>query len=182
MLVYEYTATDVVGNTFTLSNTVTLNNKTSTTDKTYTYYDTKNNLVFNAAWLDKDGNTTTPAQDTINVEVYADGTLLGTRQLTATGKWQGFYTLPDTYQPGQTLTLKTTFTNSEDYSVTYDTTTITPGTPITITIKPAEPAYELPSTGGCGTLPFTAVGGTLMLAALAYGIYLKRHREGRADR
>lgn len=66
--------------------------------------------------------------------------------------------------------------------MTYDPTDIKPGNTITITIKPAEPAYELPSTGGCGTLPFTAVGGTLMLAALAYGIYLKRNREGRADR
>ena len=183
VLVYEYTATGgVVGNTFTLNNTVTLNGKSSTTNKTYTYNDTQNNLVFNARWLDKDGNSTTPAENTINVEVYADGTKLDTCTLTATGKWQGYYTLPDNYQTGQTLTLKTTFTNSDDYSVTYNPTDITPGNPITITIKPAETAYELPSTGGCGTLPFTAVGGTLMLAALAYGIYLKRNREGRADR
>ena len=182
VLVYEYTATKgVVGKTFTLNNTVTLNNKTSTSTDTYTYNDADNNLVFNATWLDKDGNTTTPAQDTITVEVYADETNLGTCTLTATGKWQGYYTLT-TYQPGQKLTLKTTFTHSDDYSVTYTPTDITPGTPITITIKPAETAYELPSTGGCGTLPFTAVGGTLMLAALAYGIYLKRNREGRADR
>ena len=182
VLVYEYTATKgVVGKTFTLNNTVTLNNKTSTSTDTYTYNDADNNLVFNATWLDKDGNTTTPAQDTITVEVYADETNLGTCTLTATGKWQGYYTLT-TYQPGQKLTLKTTFTNSDDYSVTYEPATITPGNPITITIKPAETAYELPSTGGCGTLPFTAVGGTLMLAALAYGIYLKRNREGRADR
>ena len=183
VLVYEYTISKpTTGGNFELSNNVTLNNRSSTYNGTYTYYDTQNNLVFNARWLDKDGNSTTPAQNTINVEVYADGTNLGTCTLTAAGKWQGFYTLPDTYQAGQTLTLKTTFTNSDDYSVTYDTTDITPGNPITITIKPAEPAYELPSTGGCGTLPFTAVGGTLMLAALAYGIYLKRNREGRADR
>lgn len=183
VLVYEYTATGGdVGNTFTLSNTVTLKGQSSTTDKTYTYYDTDKNLVFNARWLDKDGNSTTPAENTINVDVYEGETNLGTCTLTATGKWQGYYTLPTTYQPGQTLTLKTTFTNSEDYTVTYTPTDITPGNPITITIKPAETAYELPSTGGCGTLPFTAVGGTLMLAALAYGIYLKRNREGRADR
>lgn len=42
--------------------------------------------------------------------------------------------------------------------------------------------YELPSTGGTGTLPFTAVGGTMMLSALAYTmIHRKRRREGRAD-
>ena len=183
VLVYEYTISkSTTGGNFELSNNVTLNNKTSTSTGTYTYYDTANNLVFNARWLDENGNSTTPAQNTINVDVYEGETKLGTCTLTATGKWQGYYTLPATYQTGQTLTLKTTFTNSDDYSVTYTPTTITPGTPITITIKPAETAYELPSTGGCGTLPFTAVGGTLMLAALAYGIYLKRNREGRADR
>ena len=42
--------------------------------------------------------------------------------------------------------------------------------------------YELPSTGGTGTVPFTAVGGTMMLTALAYSfIHHKRRREGRAD-
>ena len=42
--------------------------------------------------------------------------------------------------------------------------------------------YELPSTGGSGTLPYTAVGGTMMLSALAYSfIHRKRRHEGRAD-
>ena len=42
--------------------------------------------------------------------------------------------------------------------------------------------YELPSTGGSGTLPYTAVGGTMTLTALAYSfIHRKRRREGRAD-
>jgi len=42
--------------------------------------------------------------------------------------------------------------------------------------------YVLPSTGGAGTLPYTAVGGTMMLSALAYSfIHRKRRREGRAD-
>lgn len=42
--------------------------------------------------------------------------------------------------------------------------------------------YELPSTGGTGTLPYTAVGGTMMLSALAYSfIHRKRRRERRAD-
>lgn len=42
--------------------------------------------------------------------------------------------------------------------------------------------YELPSTGGTGTLPYTAVGGTMMLSALVYSIiHRKRRREGRAD-
>ena len=38
------------------------------------------------------------------------------------------------------------------------------------------------TTGGAGTLPYTAVGGTMMLSALAYSfIHRKRRREGRAD-
>ena len=42
--------------------------------------------------------------------------------------------------------------------------------------------YVLPSTGDTGTLPYTAVGGTMMLTALAYSfIHRKRRREGRAD-
>ena len=42
--------------------------------------------------------------------------------------------------------------------------------------------YVLPSTGGTGTLPYTAMGGTMMLTALAYSfIHRKRRREGRAD-
>ena len=41
--------------------------------------------------------------------------------------------------------------------------------------------YELPSTGGAGTTPFTAVGGTMMLTALVYGVRRKRRRKGGAD-
>ena len=42
--------------------------------------------------------------------------------------------------------------------------------------------YVLPSTGGTGTFPYTAVGGTMMLSALAYSIiHRKRRREGRVD-
>lgn len=53
----------------------------------------------------------------------------------------------------------------------------------TLTNKETESSgYVLPSTGGTGTLPFTAVGGTMMLTALAYSfIHHKRRREGRAD-
>ena len=57
------------------------------------------------------------------------------------------------------------------------------GSQFTPTNKETESSdYELPSTGGTGTLPFTAVGGTMMLTALAYSlIHHKRRREGRAD-
>ena len=57
------------------------------------------------------------------------------------------------------------------------------GSQFTPTNKETESSgYVLPSTGGTGTLPFTAVGGTMMLTALAYSfIHHKRRREGRAD-
>lgn len=57
------------------------------------------------------------------------------------------------------------------------------GSQFTPTNKETESSgYELPSTGGTGTLPYTAVGGTMMLSALVYSfIHRKRRREGRAD-
>ena len=42
------------------------------------------------------------------------------------------------------------------------------------------PSYELPSTGGAGTTPYTAVGGAIALAALVCGLCQKRRRERRA--
>ena len=72
----------------------------------------------------------------------------------------------------------------DKYEVTYSQSN-TPGVEngglLTLTNKKI-PGYELPSTGGTGTLPYTAVGGTMMLSALAYSfIHRKRRREGRAD-
>ena len=70
------------------------------------------------------------------------------------------------------------------YDVTYsdsNTTGVENGGLLTLTNKEIV-GYELPSTGGTGTLPYTAVGGTMMLSALAYSfIHRKRRREGRAD-
>lgn len=70
------------------------------------------------------------------------------------------------------------------YDVTYsdsNTTGVEKGGLLTLTNKEIV-GYELPSTGGTGTLPYTAVGGTMMLSALAYSfIHRKRRRERRAD-
>ena len=70
------------------------------------------------------------------------------------------------------------------YDVTYsdsNTTGVEKGGLLTLTNKEIV-GYELPSTGGAGTLPYTAVGGTMMLSALAYSfIHRKRRHEGRAD-
>lgn len=90
-------------------------------------------------------------------------------------------------------------TDSADSSITYkyyvketacsgtfkydlNNTGITGGTILLYNQVPEDANYELPSTGGSGTLPYTAVGGTMMLSALAYSfIHRKRRREGRAD-
>ena len=70
------------------------------------------------------------------------------------------------------------------YDVTYsesNKTGVENGGLLTLTNKEIV-GYELPSTGGTGTLPYTAVGGTMMLSALAYSfIHRKRRHEGRAD-
>ena len=70
------------------------------------------------------------------------------------------------------------------YDVTYsesNNTGVENGGLLTLTNKEIV-GYELPSTGGTGTLPYTAVGGTMMLSALAYSIiHRKRRHEGRAD-
>ena len=70
------------------------------------------------------------------------------------------------------------------YDVTYsesNNTGVEKGGLLTLTNKEIV-GYELPSTGGTGTFPYTAVGGTMMLSALAYTIiHRKRRHEGRAD-
>ena len=122
-------------------------------------------------------------------------TTVGTVTLNALNKWT--YTWDDletgdgiTYSiTEETVTgYKTTYTVTVDGTEKTDTSAtaipIDPnkGTLVTITNAEDIPGYELPSTGGTGTLPYTAVGGTMMLSALAYSfIHRKRRQEGRAD-
>ena len=122
-------------------------------------------------------------------------TTVGTVTLNALNKWT--YTWDDletgdgiTYSiTEETVTgYKTTYTVTVDGTEKTDTSAtaipIDPnkGTLVTITNAEETSGYELPSTGGTGTLPYTAVGGTMMLSALAYSfIHRKRRREGRAD-
>ena len=74
----------------------------------------------------------------------------------------------------------------DKYDVTYsesNKTGVENGGLLTLTNKEKEDTgYELPSTGGTGTLPYTAVGGTMMLTALAYRlIHRKRQSNEEAD-
>lgn len=122
-------------------------------------------------------------------------TTVGTVTLNALNKWTHTW---DELETGEGITYsiteetvtgyKTTYTVTVDGTEKTDTSaTAIPidtakGTLVTITNTEDTPGYELPSTGGTGTLPYTAVGGTMMLSALAYSfIHRKRRREGRAD-
>lgn len=122
-------------------------------------------------------------------------TTVGTVTLNALNKWTHTW---DELETGEGITYsiteetvtgyKTTYTVTVDGTEKTDTSATaipidpTKGTLVTITNTEDIPDYELPSTGGAGTLPYTAVGGTMMLSALAYSfIHRKRRREGRAD-
>lgn len=122
-------------------------------------------------------------------------TTVGTVTLNALNKWTHTW---DELETGEGITYSITEETVTGYKTTYAVTvdgtekpdipaTAIPigentGTLVTITNTEDIPGYELPSTGGTGTLPYTAVGGTMMLSALAYSfIHRKRRREGRAD-
>ena len=122
-------------------------------------------------------------------------TTVGTVTLNAVNKWTHTW---DDLETGEGITYSITEETVTGYKTTYAVTvngsaseltpetgiSIAEGTGVLVTITNAEdiPGYELPSTGGTGTLPYTAVGGTMMLTALAYSfIHRKRRREGRAD-
>lgn len=122
-------------------------------------------------------------------------TTVGTVTLNALNKWTHTW---DELETGEGITYSITEETVTGYKTTYTVTvngtestdtsaTAIPidtakGTLVTITNTEDTPGYELPSTGGTGTLPYTAVGGTMMLSALAYSfIHRKRRREGRAD-
>lgn len=86
-----------------------------------------------------------------------------------------YFYIPDTDEKLYPKNLPTDPTVLKDYHVA------TAGGYLYLTNEKTQ-VYELPSTGGSGTLPYTAVGGTMMLSALAYSfIHRKRRREGRAD-
>lgn len=122
-------------------------------------------------------------------------TTVGTVTLNALNKWTHTW---DELETGEGITYSITEETVTGYKTTYTVTvngtestdtsaTAIPidtakGTLVTITNTEDTPGYELPSTGGTGTLPYTAVGGTMMLSALAYSfIHRKRRHEGRAD-
>lgn len=159
---------------------------------TLTVKNTSNRLTIQKLWKDQNGtfmdgnNTKLPAE--VTVQLYKRdapngvGTLVpGEFKLTKANDWKTTYEIPADDLNCYFYVVETS-TNTR-YDVEYTVNNVKGADIILLTNKEKENSgYELPSTGGAGTLPYTAVGGTMMLSALAYSfIHRKRRHEGRAD-
>lgn len=167
--------------------------------KNYTVQNTRTWLTIQKFWQDKDGKAI-PDADTPNTDVtvylyrYPNGSNKQSRDTTfkktiilkKKDNWIYVYDGTDgKLDAGYHYYIEEASTGGK-YDVTYsesNNTGVENGGLLTLTNKEKEDTgYELPSTGGTGTLPYTAVGGTMMLSALAYSfIHRKRRHEGRAD-
>ena len=162
--------------------------------KNYSVKNTRTWLTIQKFWQDKDGLTISgdkaPENEvTVHLRRYSktsgsketpDSTFNETITLNKDNKWTYVY---KNVEEGFCYYIEEASTGGK-YDVTYsesNNTGVENGGLLTLTNKEIV-GYELPSTGGTGTLPYTAVGGTMMLSALAYSfIHRKRRREGRAD-
>lgn len=161
---------------------------------------TANSITVAKHWLDTDGKTELAPNKvnstyTATVELWRKGyqysgeksdTKVESVTLDSSNNWSySWNNLPLTDPADSSITYKyyvkeTACSGTFKYDL--NNTGITGGTILLYNQVPEDANYELPSTGGSGTLPYTAVGGTMMLSALAYSfIHRKRRREGRAD-
>lgn len=152
-----------------------------------------NRLTFVKQWIDKDGKAiaadASSLPDNIQLKLWCTPTkgdtpnakMVGTITLSKTDSWTYNYAIPEAYKD-RYFYVKEVATN-KNYTVSYiGNDGVQHGTITIINTETDSSGYELPSTGGTGTLPYTAVGGTMMLSALAYSfIHRKRRHEGRAD-
>lgn len=158
--------------------------------KSYTVQNTRKWLTIQKFWQDKDGKAISGPEEDVTVHLYryADGNSKENRDfsfdetITLKKKDNWTYVFKDVKE-GFFYYIEEASTGGK-YDVTYsesNTKGVENGGLLTLTNKEIV-GYELPSTGGTGTLPYTAVGGTMMLSALAYSfIHRKRRHEGRAD-
>ena len=158
---------------------------------------TANSITVAKHWLDTDGKTELAPNKvnstyTATVELWRKGgsqtsdTKVDTFTLDSSNNWShSWKDLPLVDPNNSSITYKyyvkeTACSGTFKYDL--NNTGITGGTILLYNQVPEDDGYELPSTGGTGTLPYTAVGGTMMLSALAYNfIHRKRRHEGRAD-
>lgn len=170
---------------------------TSGQQKSYTIQNTRTWLTIQKFWQDQYGNTIpseAAPENAVTVHLYRyrkDGGSKENRDpnfdvsitLNKDNKWTFVY--KDSLAAGYYYYIVEPSTGNK-YEVIYsdsNTPGVESGGLLTLINKEKDTSgYELPSTGGTGTLPYTAVGGTMMLSALAYSfIHRKRRREGRAD-
>lgn len=151
----------------------------------------RSQLIIQKFWTNQYNEQTEPKEESVTVDLYkykkdterATGEKVTSITLNNRNNWTDTYNDLD---EGYLYYIKEASTDNK-YEVTYSSsneTGVENGGVLTLTNKekPETPGYVLPSTGGTGTLPYTAVGGTMMLTALAYSfIHRKRRREGRAD-
>ena len=156
---------------------------------------TANSLTISKNWKDKDGNFLRADQvkmDTVDVQLYyyrtgsdqSSAEPYKVIQLTKDGGWTATVDIDAPYREGYLFFIKELNVNESRFTVAYNQPKgVQVGETLTFTnTDTGFSDYELPSTGGTGTLPYTAVGGTMMLTALAYSfIHRKRRHEGRAD-
>lgn len=161
---------------------------------------TANSITVAKHWLDTDGKTEL-APDKVNstytatVELWRKGyqysgeksdTKVESVTLDSSNKWSYSWNNLHLTDPADSSITYKYYVKETACSGTFkydlNNTGITGGTILLYNQVPEDANYELPSTGGSGTLPYTAVGGTMMLTALAYSfIHRKRRHEGRAD-
>ena len=168
-----------------------------TSDKTNELFvpNTANSLTIIKHWKNQNGDTL-KAEDvklsTVDVELYCykkgkpkeTAERYQSVQLTKDAGWTTTVAIDAQHLEGYIFYIKETSVNATLFTVIYDQPDgVEVGNTLSFTNKDTGyTEYELPSTGGTGTLPYTAVGGTMMLSALAYSfIHRKRRREGRAD-
>ncbi len=151
----------------------------------------RSKLIIQKFWTNQYNEATEPKEGSVTVDLYkykkdtdrATGIKVTSITLNNSNHWTATYS---DLTEGYLYYIKEASTGNK-YEVTYSSsneTGVENGGVLTLTNKekPETPGYELPSTGGTGTLPYTAVGGTMMLSALAYSIiHRKRRREGRVD-
>ena len=163
---------------------------------------TANSITVAKHWLDTDGKTELAPNKvnstyTATVELWRKGYKDGSQTsdtkvdtepviLNSSNNWSHSWKDLLLVDPNNSSITYKYYVKETDRSGTFkydlNNTGITGGTILLYNQVPEDANYELPSTGGSGTLPYTAVGGTMMLSALAYSfIHRKRRREGRAD-
>lgn len=163
---------------------------------------TANSITVAKHWLDTDGKTELAPNKvnstyTATVELWRKGYKDGSQTsdtkvdtepviLNSSNNWSHSWDSLSLTDPADSTITYKYYVKETDHSGTFkydlNNTGITGGTILLYNQVPEDDGYELPSTGGTGTLPYTAVGGTMMLSALAYSfIHRKRRHEGRAD-